>query len=120
MRRTTVADPRGDAVAPSRHEDDRLRLTRPGQWMRPLPENNGWGAMNTLISGIALFTLLGWLAGRWLGAPWLAAVGILLGMASAMIVIWFRYGNGRVDQQKSDEAASGAPRIRTDNMKENR
>lgn len=109
-----------DPVTPSTTgpEQDRLRLTRPAQWMRPMPESNGWGALNTLISGIGFFTFVGWLLGRWLDAPWIAVIGLLLGMASAMTVIWFRYGTERVKTPPAERVPS-APEVR-DNTKENR
>lgn len=96
--------------------EEKLSLTRPGQWMRPLPESNGYGALNTMISGVLLFTLLGWLLGRWLDAPWIAGIGLVLGMASAFTVIWFRYGTERVDTSQ----ASPGPEARNDNTKENK
>lgn len=102
---------------PTPDDSEKLSLLRPGQWMRPLPESNGWGALNTLISGILAFTLIGWLAGRALGLPWLAMIGMFAGAAAAMTVIWFRYGTGRVE---SSQMTSAAEEVRTDNMKENR
>lgn len=47
-----------------------------------------------LISGPLVYTLLGWLADRWLGTkPWLTLAGLLLGMALSMSLVWIRYGN---------------------------
>lgn len=104
-------------TGPTPDDPERLSLLRPGQWMHPLPRSNGWGALNTLISGILGFTLLGWLAGRAFSLPWLAMIGMFAGAAAAMTVIWFRYGTGRVESSQTTPAAQ---EVRTDNTKENR
>lgn len=38
-----------------------------------------WHAAGSLISGVALYGFLGWLADRWLGTSFLVAVGVLIG-----------------------------------------
>lgn len=45
-----------------------------------------------LLSGPALFGGLGWLLAQWLGTTFFLPVGILLGMALSLYVIWLRYG----------------------------
>lgn len=45
-----------------------------------------------LLSGPALFGGLGWLLSEWLGTTFFLPVGILLGMALSLYVIWLRYG----------------------------
>lgn len=45
-----------------------------------------------LLSGPALFGGLGWLLSQWLGTTFFTPVGILLGMALSLYVIWLRYG----------------------------
>ncbi|CAB4931104.1 unannotated protein [freshwater metagenome] len=51
----------------------------------------GWVIMSHLISGILLYTFLGWLLSLWLGnAPLLMAVGAVLGIVLATYMIYRR------------------------------
>ncbi|MFP5346394.1 MAG: AtpZ/AtpI family protein [Actinomycetes bacterium] len=62
----------------------------------PLPESRAWNAVSTMLSGLLGFGLPGYLADRWLGTNGvLTLLGLLLGMAGALTVIWFRYGTER-------------------------
>lgn len=45
-----------------------------------------------LLAGPLTFGGLGYLAGRWLEAPWLMAIGLVAGMALSIYTIWVRYG----------------------------
>ena len=45
-----------------------------------------------LISGVAVWGGAGYLLARWLDAPLLTMVGLLVGTATALYGIWFRYG----------------------------
>lgn len=45
-----------------------------------------------LLSGPLLFGGGGWLLDRWLGTGFLTVVGVLVGMAMSIYVIWLRYG----------------------------
>jgi thiol:disulfide interchange protein len=83
----------------------RFSLSNPFVPKGPLPESVAWGAVNTLISGLIAFGLPGWLLDRKLGTDWIVLVGLLLGMAVALTVIWFRYGT---DRSQTDPAASSA------------
>jgi Flp pilus assembly protein TadB len=51
-----------------------------------------WNVVSYLITGPAMFGLIGWGLDAWLGTTWLVAVGILAGMALSLYYIWFRYG----------------------------
>src|SRR4029453_5978564 len=78
-----------------------------------------WSIIGTLIAGVLAWGGIGWLVGRWLGAPsrggvgcggarggigwlldrwlgtrYLVAVGIVVGMAGAFYLIIKRYGSG--------------------------
>ena len=51
----------------------------------------GWIIMSHLISGIVLYTVLGWLLSLWLGnAPLLMAVGAVLGIVLSTYMIYRR------------------------------
>jgi len=51
-----------------------------------------WSVPAYLLAGMAMYGGIGWLLDRWLGTSWLVLVGVLLGTALAMYVIWLRYG----------------------------
>lgn len=43
------------------------------------PKSDPWHAFGYLVSGVAMYGVLGWLADRWLGTSYLVAVGIIVG-----------------------------------------
>ncbi len=45
------------------------------------PLGDPWRAFGHVVSGVAVYGALGWLADRWLGTAYLVAVGIVLGAA---------------------------------------
>lgn len=55
------------------------------------PLGDPWQAFAYLVSGVALYGLLGWLADRWLGTSFLVAVGILLGAFLGVYLTWSRF-----------------------------
>jgi F0F1-type ATP synthase assembly protein I len=54
--------------------------------------NDAWAATSLLISGVVVWGGVGYLVSRWLGSPLFTMVGLLLGTATALYGIWFRYG----------------------------
>jgi hypothetical protein len=56
----------------------------------------GWAVVSTLIGGIALWGGLGYLADRLFGITprILTAVGIVLGAAGAIYLVYLRFGKG--------------------------
>ena len=54
--------------------------------------DDAWAATSLLISGVAVWGGAGYLLGRWLDTPLLTMVGLLVGTATALYGIWFRYG----------------------------
>ncbi|GAB3266618.1 hypothetical protein GCM10027425_33150 [Alteromonas gracilis] len=54
----------------------------------PFKSVDPWQITGYLISGVAVYGFLGWLADRWLGTEFLVAVGILLGTGFAWYLIW--------------------------------
>ena len=50
-----------------------------------------WHAFGYLVSGVAFYGLLGWLADRWLGTSFLVAVGILFGAVLGVYMTWSRF-----------------------------
>lgn len=46
-----------------------------------------------LLSGILLWGGVGWLLDRWLGtAHWLFGIGVMLGFAAGLYLVWLRSG----------------------------
>ncbi len=54
--------------------------------------NDAWAATSLLISGVVVWGGAGYLVSEWLGSPLFTMVGLLLGTATALYGIWFRYG----------------------------
>jgi hypothetical protein len=80
----------------------RKRWDPPGVRQGPLPESVAWGAVQTMLSGLLGFGVPGYLLDRWLGTDWIVLPGLLLGMAVALTVVWFRYGTDRSGIQGRD------------------
>jgi ATP synthase protein I len=55
----------------------------------------GWNIVATMLSGLLGFGLPAWLLARWTSWPWITGVGLVAGMAAALVVVWFRYGTQR-------------------------
>ena len=50
-----------------------------------------WHAFGYLVSGVAIYGLLGWFADRWLGTSFLVVLGILLGAGFGIYLTWSRF-----------------------------
>ena len=63
-----------------------------------------------LITGPIVFGGAGWLLDRWLAVTGFVAVGIVLGMALSLYIIWLRYGTSQasmiVDTRKGPTSAA--------------
>jgi F0F1-type ATP synthase assembly protein I len=55
------------------------------------PKGDPWHAFGYIVSGVAVYGALGWLADRWLGTSYLVAIGILLGAAFGLYMTWARF-----------------------------
>lgn len=51
-------------------------------------------ALSLIMSGVLFYGGLGWLVARWLGQPWIVAVGLVVGMATSTYLIIKRFGSG--------------------------
>lgn len=87
----------------------RQRISPSVAQIRPLPDSAGWAGVQTMLSSTLLFGLPAWLLGRWLGADWLVGIGLVIGMAVALTVLWFRYGTSR-----REDAGVESPGSRTE------
>ncbi|WP_067910631.1 AtpZ/AtpI family protein [Actinomadura rubrobrunea] len=74
-------------------------MSKEGQ--RPDPEsdadhrafaNAAWSIPSYLLSGMAVYGGLGWLLDRWLGTSALLPIGVVVGLALALYLVYHRYG----------------------------
>lgn len=68
------------------------------------PRVDGWSAMSHLMAGVLLWGGIGWAAARWLGVPALTGLGIVVGAALGVLLVYVRYGKPR---SQPDPAGSG-------------
>lgn len=55
------------------------------------PRGDPWHAFGYIVAGVAFYGFLGWLADRWLGTPFLVAVGILVGAGFGIYMTYARF-----------------------------
>ncbi len=55
------------------------------------PTSDPWHAFGYLVSGVAMYGVLGWLLDQWLGTSFLVAVGIIVGAALGIYMTWARF-----------------------------
>ena len=58
------------------------------------PSGDPWHAFGYVVSGVAVYGALGWLADRWLGTSFLVAIGILVGAAIGIFMTFARFNRG--------------------------
>lgn len=54
--------------------------------------NAAWSIPSYMLSGMAVYGGLGWLLDRWLNTSALFPIGIILGLAFALYLVYHRYG----------------------------
>ncbi len=55
-------------------------------------QDDAWAATSLLISGVVIWGGAGYLVSEWLDNQVFVMVGLLVGTATALYGIWFRYG----------------------------
>jgi F0F1-type ATP synthase assembly protein I len=55
------------------------------------PKGDPWHAFGYIVSGVAVYGVLGWLADRWLGTTFLVAIGILVGAGFGIYLTFARF-----------------------------
>jgi ATP synthase protein I len=73
------------------------------------PDGDPWHAVGYLVSGVALYGVLGWLADRWLGTSYLVAIGIVTGAALGIYLTIMRFSrpvSGARKRQESEQEQS--------------
>ena len=66
----------------------------PGSGPSPSAQADAMGStiLAYLLTGPALFGGLAWLLTEWTGATFFLPIGIMVGMALSLYIIWLRYG----------------------------
>lgn len=72
---------------PSSSSEDPQRQRRKG-------EADAYGALGLVISGVLVWGGVGFIVGRALDNRLFVMLGLLLGMAGGLYLVWFRYGRG--------------------------
>ncbi|WP_019629361.1 AtpZ/AtpI family protein [Actinomadura atramentaria] len=54
--------------------------------------NAAWSIPSYVLSGMAVYGGIGWLLDHWLGTSALFPIGILVGLALALYLVYHRYG----------------------------
>lgn len=62
----------------------------PGAVVPTGPGSDPWAISSTLLSGLIVWGGAGWLADRWLGTSFLTLIGLLVGMATGMYLVFHR------------------------------
>ena len=75
--------------APDRSSAGQPRAGRPGG---RAGESDAWAAFGLVVSGVLVWGGAGILLGRWLDSALPAVIGLLVGMAGGLYLVWFRYG----------------------------
>lgn len=69
---------------------------RPSRHALLAETDDGWSYTADFVSAVGVWTLLGWLADRWLDTtPWLVAAGAVLGFILGIYVLWLRLVRSR-------------------------
>jgi ATP synthase protein I len=66
-------------------------MSQPSTSSQEEPKGDPWHAFGYIVSGVALYGVLGWLADRWLGTTFLVAVGIILGAGLGIYMTFSRF-----------------------------
>lgn len=67
------------------------------------PKGDPWHAFGYLVSGVAIYGFLGWLADRWLGTSFLVVIGILVGAGLGLYLTFVRFNRGQDQQSKQEK-----------------
>jgi F0F1-type ATP synthase assembly protein I len=57
----------------------------------PIREVDAYAVISYLLSGVILYGGIGWLLDWWLGTRGFVALGIVLGAAAGIWLVWLRY-----------------------------
>jgi F0F1-type ATP synthase assembly protein I len=66
------------------------------------PKGDPWHAFGYIVSGVAFYGFLGWLADQWLGTRFVVAIGIILGAALGIYLTFSRFNRAQPQSQPHD------------------
>ena len=72
-------------------------------------DQDPWAAFGYLVAGVGFYGVLGWGAGTVLHASWLTPVGLVVGLAFGMYMVFARYrfrDDGEASSPESSSASS--------------
>lgn len=55
-------------------------------------EADAWNAFSLVLSGMILWGGAGWLVSRWLDSRVYIGLGLMVGTAAGLVLVWLRYG----------------------------
>jgi F0F1-type ATP synthase assembly protein I len=58
---------------------------------RPVRHVDPWAVVSYLLAGVILYGGIGWLVDLWLGTRAFVGVGIVVGAAAGVWLVWLRY-----------------------------
>jgi F0F1-type ATP synthase assembly protein I len=70
------------------------------------PKGDPWHAFGYIVSGVAVYGVLGWLADRWLGTTYLVAIGILVGAGFGIYMTFARFNTWSVGTTEDTSSSS--------------
>lgn len=81
---------------------------------RPPEDDRGgddpWAAFGYLVAGVGVYGFLGWALGRWLSAPYLAPLGIVVGAAFGIYLVFARFARAAPPPHNhNDPGTNSAP-----------
>lgn len=57
-----------------------------------VPTPDPWAAISYLVTGVGVWGGVGWLVDQWLGTGVFVGVGVLVGAAAGVYLVYLRYG----------------------------
>jgi F0F1-type ATP synthase assembly protein I len=60
---------------------------------QPSGMSDGWAVVGTLLAGVVVWGGIGWLIDLWLDTTFVKAIGVLVGLATAIYLVIVKYGN---------------------------
>lgn len=81
-------------MPPPSPDDDRSRTDATRQLARQ-GESDAFAALSLVISGVLLWGGVGFVLSQWLDNQVFVLLGLLLGMAGGLSLVWLRYGRAQ-------------------------
>jgi len=75
----------------------------------PMPESPAWNATAHTLSPLVLFGGIGWLVDHLAGTAVALPVGLFVGVAAGLTMVWVRYGTHRHHEPPPADVDPGGP-----------